>query len=278
MRGNIMAGWIKLHRQLIQWEWFTDSHMVHIFIYLLANANFKANRYMGHDIPVGSLPTGRKKISADTKISEKTVRTCLRRLEKSGEIEVKRASKFSIVTLVNFSTYQSQENELGQQGAGQRATIGPALGQQVATLEEGKKEEKGKNEKNTILLWWNNEIAPLGHRKLKTISASRMKKVKARGLQDKTEEAKAMIADFGAFVKESNWFSFDWMVNSDKNFEKMLDGNYSMTDAERAGGANGARNNNGRDDTGTGEEEGPCPYEARVHHIDDYADTGEEPF
>ena len=40
-------GWIKLYRKIQDWEWFDDSHMVHLFIYFLINANTKERNWRG---------------------------------------------------------------------------------------------------------------------------------------------------------------------------------------------------------------------------------------
>jgi len=54
------------------------------------------------------------------------------RLKQTGEIIIKTASKFSIITICNYNNYQSIDIENGQQ----RASKGPAKGQQRATSKE----------------------------------------------------------------------------------------------------------------------------------------------
>ena len=67
-------GWIKLHRKILEWEWFTDPNTLMVFVYLLCHAQWHDSRFMGHEVKAGQLVTGRKKIAEDLKISEQSVR------------------------------------------------------------------------------------------------------------------------------------------------------------------------------------------------------------
>jgi len=70
--------------------------------------------------------TGRKSLSVALGLSEKIVRNCLELLEKMGNITKKRASKYSIITVCNWETYQGS-------GCAQGPTLGPTEGQQRAS-------------------------------------------------------------------------------------------------------------------------------------------------
>ena len=83
---NYITGWIKLYRSFIKWEWFGDSNMVHIFIYLLLSANRKDGSWRGVEVKKGQLVTGINTLSKDLNMSIQKIRTCLDRLEKSKEI------------------------------------------------------------------------------------------------------------------------------------------------------------------------------------------------
>ncbi len=139
-----MEGWIKLHRQFTKWEWYDDSCMVHLFLHLLLKANHAPKKWRGIQVERGQLITGRKILSAETGISEKMIRARLIKLEKGQEIVIKRASKFSIITICKYDKYQSKEKEEGQQRASKRAAKGPAEGhkQEGRRIKEEKKETK----------------------------------------------------------------------------------------------------------------------------------------
>lgn len=100
-------GWVKLHRKFSEWEWYQDSKMVHLFIHLLINANHEDNNWKGIKIIRGQLITGRKSLSENTGISERSIRTCLNKLKSTNEVSVKTTNKYSIITICNYDKYQN---------------------------------------------------------------------------------------------------------------------------------------------------------------------------
>jgi len=105
-----MSGWIKLHRKFLDWEWFNKSEAVHLFLYMLLKANHKDGKWQGVDVKRGQFISSLGNISNATGLSIQVIRTNLKRLEKTSEIEVKSTSQFTIVTICKYECYQ-QENE-----------------------------------------------------------------------------------------------------------------------------------------------------------------------
>jgi hypothetical protein len=101
-----MEGWIKLYRKFSEWEWFNISEMVHLFIYLLLNANHETDNWRGIEIKRGQILTGLNSLHQHTKISYQTLRTCLRRLEETKEINTQVTNKYRIITICNYECYQ----------------------------------------------------------------------------------------------------------------------------------------------------------------------------
>ena len=54
-------------------------------------------------------------------MSERQVRTCLDTLKRLGNMSVKPTTKYSIITIINWSTYQSREVDNDQQDGHQPA-------------------------------------------------------------------------------------------------------------------------------------------------------------
>ena len=142
-----MDGWIKIHYKFLSWEWFQDDGMVRLFINLLLRANYQPKKWKGMAIERGQLVTGRKQLCLETGLSEQTVRTCLQRLEDTGEIIRKSTNKFSIVTICNYDTYQYEDNAINQQSTNNQ----PTTNQQLTTTSEYKKERIYKKESSTIV-------------------------------------------------------------------------------------------------------------------------------
>jgi len=136
-----MSGWIKIHRKFLDWEWFNKSEAVHLFLYMLIKANHKDAKWQGNDVKRGQFISSLGNISNATGISIQSIRTILKKLEKTNEIEVKSTSQFTIVTICKYECYQD-ENE---------TTNKPLTNNQQTTnkrLTTNKNEKNEKNEKN----------------------------------------------------------------------------------------------------------------------------------
>ncbi len=113
-------GWIKIYRILADWEWYTDSHMVHLYIHLLISANSRDKRWRGIEVKRGQLITSLDKLHAQTGISVRSLRTCLERLESTGEIEQKTTNAYRLITICKYGIYQAREEENDKQPTSNR--------------------------------------------------------------------------------------------------------------------------------------------------------------
>ena len=139
-----MSGWIKLHRQIKEWEWYDDTNTFRVFMHLLLSANIKPNRYHGHDIPVGSLVTSVKSLAKTLNLSCAQVRLALSKLSVS-EIANETTNNFSIISIVKWDYYQS-----GSQTDSKRIANGSQTdSKRIATLKEIKNKEV-KNKEDSI--------------------------------------------------------------------------------------------------------------------------------
>jgi len=126
-----MSGWIKIHRQIIEWEWFTDTNTFRVFLQLLLKANHKEKKYRGMVLKVGTIITSRDILAIETRLSVQQVRTALHKLKSTNEITIKTSSQGTIIEVVNYAKYQLATNEVTNKQ--------PINNQQVTT---------NKNEKN----------------------------------------------------------------------------------------------------------------------------------
>jgi biotin operon repressor len=118
----INGGWVKNYRKIEDWEWYTTPNMAHIYQHLIRRANHQDGKWRGVDIKKGQLVTGRLAIAEQTGVSQQSVRTCLKRLEDTGEIIVKSTNKFSIITISKYEEYQSEEKMSNQQSTNNQPT------------------------------------------------------------------------------------------------------------------------------------------------------------
>ena len=105
-----MTGWIKLHRQLKNWEWYKEPNMVFFFIHCLLSANQRSKQWRGVNVERGSFITSKQNLSNDTGMSIQKVKTSLKRLEKTHEITTTSTNKYTVITICNYETYQSEHN------------------------------------------------------------------------------------------------------------------------------------------------------------------------
>ena len=150
-----MNGFIKLHRQLIEWEWYEDVNCRLTFIHCLLVANFKPKRWRGHEIKRGQFISSLGKLSEAIGISKQQLRTVLEKFEKTGEMSSKGQGNNTLYTVLNYDDYQEVRQE-NQDSAThhQHTTNTPVTHDQhtsnteVTTTKEGKKEKKEEKERS----------------------------------------------------------------------------------------------------------------------------------
>lgn len=98
------------------------------------------------ELEPGQFIFGRKKAAEDTGLTERSIRTCLKLLEKSGNVTIETTNKFSIITVVNWGLYQDNQLENDQQNDQQVTSKRPTSDQQVTTNKNNKNVRK--KEKN----------------------------------------------------------------------------------------------------------------------------------
>ena len=138
-------GYIKLHRSLLDWEWYKDSNVVRVFLHLLLKANHTDQRWKGNIIKRGELITSYEHLSqeiGDLSISQ--VRTALEKLKLTGEIASQSNNLFTAITINNYGTYQGVSKPNRKQIANKSQTNR----KQIATNKNDKNDKNEKNEKN----------------------------------------------------------------------------------------------------------------------------------
>jgi hypothetical protein len=144
-----MSGWIKLHRSLLEWEWYDDINVCRLFTHFLLKANHKDKKYRGTLVPRGSLLTGRELLAAETGLTQQQIRTALTKLKSTNEITIKTTNKGSLVTLVAYESYQDDTKKVTSEITSNPPNEQPTSNQQVTTNKNVKNVRSEENNTST---------------------------------------------------------------------------------------------------------------------------------
>ena len=230
-----MAGYIKIHRKLLSWGWYSVPCVKDVFIHLLITANYVASEYRGVTVERGQSVFGIDSLSQALGYSAKQIRTAIDKLKKTGEITVWTNRQFSVATICNYDEYQdidenSERANEGQTKGKRKADEGHSKGTQRATSKEIKK-ERNKEIYTYVIDEFNTICQSLP--KVKTLNATR------RGRIDRARLAleagcnttftklfeRVEASDFLS-GKVKGWRAdFDWVLKPE-HLTKILEGCY----------------------------------------------------
>ena len=142
---NKDKGFIKIYRSMLDWGWYSDANTMRVFLHLLLKANFRETEYQGMIIPIGSTVVGLCALAEQLKLSVQNIRTALKNLKKTGEIEIKSTNKFSIVNIVKYSDYQELDKANQQTTNKQLTNNQQTTNKQLTTSKECKECKECKN-------------------------------------------------------------------------------------------------------------------------------------
>lgn len=137
MDGN----YIKLSRGLLEWEWYTDINTTRLFIHMLLKANWKDGNFKGTTVPRGSFVSSIGKLSSETGLTEREIRTAISHLKTTGEVTSKTTNRFTVFTVVKYDLYQTND----KQNVSQEPVKRQPNDILTTTIEEKKEGKKGRN-------------------------------------------------------------------------------------------------------------------------------------
>ena len=181
-------GWIKLHRSILDWEWYDDINTMRLFLHCLFKANHKDKKYRGTVVKRGTFLTGLDLLSKQTGLSVSQLRTAQSKLKSTSELAIKTSSKGTVIEVVNYDKYQSMTSGLTDE----RQTNDKP----IATNKNDKNE---KNDKNTPLVEEVWSMTP-------KMGKSRSSKAKLKTALSKTKATRDEIMDgLRAWVDSADW-------------------------------------------------------------------------
>lgn len=138
-----MQGWIKLYRKLTEWGWYHDVNTRITFIHLLLTVNHKDKMYEGKLIKRGSRLVSNKKLAEEIGLTENELRTAIKHLELTGEINKQSTSRNTLITVVNYDCYQAASQTDNEQITSNSQTDN----EQITTNKNEKNDKNLKNER-----------------------------------------------------------------------------------------------------------------------------------
>lgn len=105
-------GWIKLHRSMLLWEWYSDINCFRLFIHCILKANHQDNKWRGEIIKRGQFVTSFQKVHEHTGLSIQAIRTALTKLKSTKELTSESTGLFTIITVCNYEDYQDEKKSI----------------------------------------------------------------------------------------------------------------------------------------------------------------------
>ena len=116
-----VGGYIALHRQMLNWEWYKNTNTKVLFIHLLLRANYKDLSFEGHKILRGQLVTSLPSLASETGLSQRQIRVSLDKLILTGEVSSKTYPRYRVITITKYDEYQVDDRLNGSQMTGETA-------------------------------------------------------------------------------------------------------------------------------------------------------------
>lgn len=101
-----MGGWIKLHRSLLDWEWWDDRSTTRIWLTILLSVNHEPKRWHGIDIKAGEMVTSYARLAEKSGLSVRAVRTALEHLKSTQNVTCKPTKHYTIISVVKWADFQ----------------------------------------------------------------------------------------------------------------------------------------------------------------------------
>jgi len=106
---DISRGYLRLFRQLLEWEWYDNPNTKVIFIHCLLMANNKVKDWRDLKIKRGQFVTSLEKLATANGLTLRQTRTALKNLQMTQEIDIQTTSRYSIITVKNYNLYQAND-------------------------------------------------------------------------------------------------------------------------------------------------------------------------
>lgn len=223
-------GYIKLHRDLLHWEYYDDIKATRLLIHLLCVVNYEDKKWHGIIISKGSMVLSWATLSAGSSLSIQQCRTAMKKLESSGEVTRKLTGKWQVVTLVKWEKFQDSSiianSEPNRERTGKEQGANKEPNREITPTKEDKKirnkETKKENTKENFN--FRKSLEGLGIEKKLVEDFLKNRKTKKltntetafNGLEREFEKTGVPINELFKAIVENGWGSFknSWNWNN----------------------------------------------------------------
>lgn len=115
VKEAMKLGYIRVYRNLINWEWFTDVNTSHLFVYCMLRANHSSQKWQGKTLKKGTFITSLSKLADNTGLTIRQVRTSLNKLKTTNDLTYTTTNKFTVINVRAYCDWQNLENKNDKQ-------------------------------------------------------------------------------------------------------------------------------------------------------------------
>lgn len=123
----MQQGYIKLHRQLMNWRWYTNITVKTVFLHCLLRANHTDRDWESEELEKGSFVTSYENLAKETGLSTQQVRTAINKLKSTNEITYQSNRQYSIITVNNWDKFQDSNKPINKRLTNEQQTINKRL-------------------------------------------------------------------------------------------------------------------------------------------------------
>ena len=198
--------WIKLHRNIIDWEWFHDKNCLMLLIYLNCRVNIVDKKWQGIVIKRGSMVLSWETLSNGINLSTQQCRTAMKKLVDSGEVVTESTNRYTLVSVAKWEKMQHEQQTDNKQITNKQQTDN----KQITTTKERKESKEEKERREVLDIWLNYRKEIKKPIKSKSTIEALINKIELNGL----EKSNAVI---GTSI-ENGWQGLFWdKVQNKKN-------------------------------------------------------------
>jgi hypothetical protein len=132
----MQTGWIKLHRSILEWEWYTDTNVTRLFYHLILTVNYEPKKWRGIAINSGQIITSHENLAKQCGLGVQQIRTALNKLKSTGEITSQSTNNYTLITITKWKNYQDDNKPDNNPITNEQQTDN----KRITTTKEGKKE------------------------------------------------------------------------------------------------------------------------------------------